>query len=160
MDTLEIFGVEYENATGIRATDENGVVQSYIRPSGSINITSNSTVNVTNYASAVVNVEGGGSSSDDFIITLSYNDSTELWEPDCTFSEIQTAYSNDKNIIVVAEDGLPTVCFYNDTEEEFYYLVDEDGLMDNVSYLTKKVYLYTSNSLEMIEEIEYSNAVP
>ena len=30
--TLEIFGVEYANAIGIKATDENGVVQAYIQP--------------------------------------------------------------------------------------------------------------------------------
>ena len=59
-DTLEIFGVEYPNATGIKATDDNGVVQKFIRPQGSTAITTNGTHDVTSYASAVVNVSGGG----------------------------------------------------------------------------------------------------
>lgn len=35
-----------------------------------------------------------------FIVTLSYNQQTELWEPDCTFSEVQDAYTNGQDIVV------------------------------------------------------------
>lgn len=63
MDTLEIFGVEYQNVTGIKATDDNGVVKSYIRPEGNISITENgNNIDVSGYATASVNVSGGGSS--------------------------------------------------------------------------------------------------
>jgi hypothetical protein len=38
-DDLVVFGQEYENVTGIKATDDNGQVQTYIKPEGTINIT-------------------------------------------------------------------------------------------------------------------------
>lgn len=43
---------------------------------------------------------GGG--GNDFVITVSWNSSTELWEPDCTFAEVQAAYAAGKNIVVDA----------------------------------------------------------
>lgn len=41
-----------------------------------------------------------GGESNDFIVTLSYNQSTEKWEPDKTYSEITTAYNGGLNIAV------------------------------------------------------------
>lgn len=59
-NTLEIFGVEYQNATGIKATDENGVVQAYIQPDGTKTITENGTgIDVRQFAAVDVNVSSG-----------------------------------------------------------------------------------------------------
>ena len=59
-DTLEIFGVEYPNATGIKATDDNGVVRAFIRPTGTKSISANGAgIDVTNYASVDVAVPSG-----------------------------------------------------------------------------------------------------
>lgn len=58
-DTLEIFGVEYPNATGIKATDDGGTVRTFIRPVGTKNITSNGTSDVTAYATVSVAVPSG-----------------------------------------------------------------------------------------------------
>ena len=56
--TLEVFGVEYTNVAGIKATDDNGNTITYteggITPTGNINITSAGTTDVTNYATATV----------------------------------------------------------------------------------------------------------
>ena len=61
-DTLEIFGTEYTNVTGIKATDDNGNVLSYIRPQGAISITENgNNIDVAQYATANVSVSGGSS---------------------------------------------------------------------------------------------------
>ena len=58
-DTLEIFGTEYTNVTGIKATDDNGNVLSYIRPQGAISITENgNNIDVSQYATANVSVSG------------------------------------------------------------------------------------------------------
>ena len=55
-DTLEIFGAEYSGVTGIKATDSNSQVKTYIRPQGSETKTTNGTYDVTNLASLVVAV--------------------------------------------------------------------------------------------------------
>lgn len=53
-DTLEIFGTEYSGVTGIKATDNNGNIKTYVRPQGNINITSSGETNVSEYATATV----------------------------------------------------------------------------------------------------------
>lgn len=53
-DTLEIFGTEYTGVTGIKATDDNSGTKVYIRPQGTVSITSSGTTDVTQYASASV----------------------------------------------------------------------------------------------------------
>lgn len=56
-DTLEIFGVEYTGVTGIVATDDNDIDQTYIRPQGTKSITANGTgIDVVEYASVDVSV--------------------------------------------------------------------------------------------------------
>ena len=54
LDTLEVFGVEYTNVAGIKATDDNGNTKTYIRPQGSVAITQAGSTDVTNYATATV----------------------------------------------------------------------------------------------------------
>ena len=58
-ESLKIFGQTYTGVTGIKVTDTNNVVQTYIKPEGTLSITQNGTANVTNYASVSVNVSGG-----------------------------------------------------------------------------------------------------
>lgn len=56
MDTLEIFGLEYTNVTGFKATDDNGNILTYIRPNGTLTITNVGTVDVSSYASVTVSI--------------------------------------------------------------------------------------------------------
>ena len=53
-DTLEIFGTEYSGVTGIKATDDNDNVKTYIRPQGTKTIDSSGTTDVTTYENASV----------------------------------------------------------------------------------------------------------
>lgn len=62
-DTLEIFGLEFQNATGIKAKDDNDTTLAFIRPQGTKSITENGTADVTEYASVDVQVSGGGDQS-------------------------------------------------------------------------------------------------
>lgn len=56
-DTLEIFGEEFSGVTGIKATDDNSQIKTYIRPQGTISITNNGTgIDVSQYASADITV--------------------------------------------------------------------------------------------------------
>lgn len=72
-DTLKIFGVNYFEATGIKADDGNGNTLTFIRPTGTKSISANGTgIDITNYASVDVNV--GGSAP--VITSLSVSPST------------------------------------------------------------------------------------
>ena len=53
-DTLEIFGTEYSGVTGIKATDSDNQTKTYIRPQGTIAISSSGNTDVTAYATASV----------------------------------------------------------------------------------------------------------
>ena len=57
LDTLEVFGTEYTNVAGFKATDDGGNTKTYIRPQGTISISANGTgIDVSTYASADVAV--------------------------------------------------------------------------------------------------------
>lgn len=56
-DTLEIFGTEYTNVAGFKATDDNNQTKTYIRPQGTKSISANGTgIDVTAYAAVDVAV--------------------------------------------------------------------------------------------------------
>lgn len=68
-DTLEIFGTEFTNVTGIKATDDQSGTKVYIRPQGTKSITQNGTgIDVTEYASVDVSVSGSGSSKNTQVV--------------------------------------------------------------------------------------------
>lgn len=57
LDTLEVFGTEYTNVKGFKATDDNGNTKTYIRPQGTKSISANgSGIDVTEYAAVDVAV--------------------------------------------------------------------------------------------------------
>ena len=59
-DTLEVFGHEFTNVAGIKAYDDNSQLKTYIRPQGTKSINASGTgIDVTEYASVDVNVQGG-----------------------------------------------------------------------------------------------------
>lgn len=87
-DTLEIFGVEYTGVTGIKATDDNDAIKTYVRPDGSTTITENGTVDVTQFASAIVNVAGVGSGLEYETGTLTL--SSDASTPIIMFSDTHT----------------------------------------------------------------------
>ena len=53
-DTLEIFGTEYTGVTGIKATDDNSQTKTYIRPQGTVTLSTLGNTDVTAYATATV----------------------------------------------------------------------------------------------------------
>lgn len=61
-DTLEIFGTEFTNVAGFKATDDNSQTKTYVRPQGTKSITENGTgIDVSAYASVDVAVSSGSS---------------------------------------------------------------------------------------------------
>lgn len=77
-----------------------------------------------------------GGTGNDFIVTLSYNSTSEKWEPDKTYSEIITAYNAEKNIAVKI-DG--TYSYQN---------VTADGIVDDIEGTL--VFLY--NVREIVDD--------
>lgn len=124
-DTLEVFGTEHTNVAGFKATDDNDNIKTYIRPQGAKSITANgNNIDVAAYATANVNVSGGGDNV--FLVTLSWDDDflpedaeePGAWVPDCTFAEIEAAYNAGKTITVdaSAESKVADGWYYDDEE--------------------------------------------
>lgn len=98
-ETLTIFGIDYPNTEGFKAKDDNG-----------------DTITYTN---------GGGGGSGGFIITVTFNSASQIWEPNKTFAEIQAAYNNGDVLVVNGVDGdgepLETSCGYSTLNSLFWY---------------------------------------
>lgn len=107
-DNLTIFGVDYTGVTGIKAKGTGNGTLTYIRPTGTKSITENGTgIDVAAYASVDVSVSGENSNI--FVVTLSYNNSTEMWEPDCTYAQAAAANTAGKTIVLDADEQSSTV---------------------------------------------------
>ena len=77
LDTLEIFGDEFTGVTGIKATDNNNQVKTYIRPQGNLAITSNTnSTDVTQYATVSVQVSSQAPTISSLSVTPSTSEQT------------------------------------------------------------------------------------
>lgn len=87
---------------------------------------------------------GGGGNT--FVVTVSYNDQTNMWEPDCTFQDLLDADSNNKEVLfkINEQDGGYEVAIGNNSGggqgiiTEWYYSV--------YSNYAEHVYVYIFNS--------------
>lgn len=121
-DTLQIFGTEYQNVTGIIATTPSKSDLTYVRPQGTKSITENGTgIDVTNYASVDVNVSGGGG----FLVTITRN-SGRTGAMDKTWGEIKAAL--DAGIAPVIHDVMNGSSLYT---TQIYVSVDEKSIVIN-----------------------------
>lgn len=69
-----------------------------------LSVTSNGTYTApsgTAYSPVTVSVPAVDST---LVVTLSYNESTEMWEPDCTYAEAYAAYQDGKDIVFVTTE--------------------------------------------------------
>lgn len=143
-DTLEIFGVEYTGVAGIKATDDNDQIKTYIRPQGTKSISANGTgIDVSSYATANVSVP-----QNSFVITLEWNNSTERWEPNKTYVEIASAYQNELEIGLVCDTGNLAGCLFDDEENLFAYYVEQTVDETNYNYMTVRYFMLTANGIE------------
>lgn len=131
--------------------------------SGTLSVTENGTVDVTNYASASVNVP----TSNDFVITLTYNDQTEMWEPDCTFAEALSAHQAGKTMVASAGDYNGAYITYanEDDNDLFYYVVyayfDEPNGTAYYNWGTDyQAYVWTSDGIDVDDEAKHYDTSP
>ena len=88
-----------------------------------------------------------------FVVTLSYNESTEMWEPDKTFAEIQAAHEAGKTIAVEVANGY--VSWEQHTEVARYEFVDAEALFA-YTILKYSAQTFVSNwATPVIEESVY-----
>ena len=83
--------------------------------------------------------EGGGGGGNEFVITYAWNDNDEIYEPDCTFAEVQSAYNDGKTLIGIGQ-GIAVTLYYNDNGEwsDLYTIIiynnDDEGIMYQDGY--------------------------
>lgn len=78
-DTLEIFGTEFTNVAGFKATDSNSQTKTYVRPEGTLPITSNgNNIDVSQYAAVNVNVSSGSSKNVQVLQSTSRTNASSL----------------------------------------------------------------------------------
>ena len=100
---------------------------------------------------------GGGST--DFLITVSWNSTSEKWEPDCTYSEAADAYDDGKTIVFATNDYDAAISdgIYNTARHRFYYRVtwyDYDA--DDNPFTVEDVYTYQQDDvLTLLDRIDY-----
>lgn len=120
--------------------------------SGTKSITQNGTgIDVAEYASVDVAVPG----STDFIVTVSYNSSTQKYEPDCTFAEVSAAYAAQKTIVVAAikRTGIDAVSadgsyWYDGPGDEWLdYRVFEKYQENGIYYTREQFYIFNQDEL-------------
>lgn len=102
LDTLEIFGQEFTNVTGIIATDNNDTEKTYIRPQGTKSISENGTgIDVAEFASVDVTVQN---SPDIPTFTIQVDGDVGLISCDKTYAECY-ALVNTGDLRAFGEDG-------------------------------------------------------
>ena len=134
LDTLEIFGDEFTNVTGIKATNNNNQTKTYIRPQGTKSITNNGTnIDVASYATANVSV----TNPTQHTIHLEFSDETDtditVYYNDSFFGSAITAYEpttwtyNNKTVYVAQLDN---ITWYDATPSAETWETVYDGNLD------------------------------
>lgn len=87
---------------------------------GTTSITQNGTYDVAQYADAVVSVPDST-----FVVNVSWNSSTDRWEPDCTWAEVNAAAQAGKEIVAVGpmDEMVAADCEWNSSDGSLYYIV-------------------------------------
>lgn len=106
-------------------------------------------------------ITGTASGGSEFIITLTKNASTGIWEPDCTYAEMYAAYTGGKTIAVVTDAGAPTQIHIN-TEPSFNcaYTVDDDlvDISTGTYGINSRIFSWTSAGVSLLDEFPMYDA--
>lgn len=98
-------------------------------------------------------VDGIDTSGSNYVVTLSYNDQTEMWEPDCTYAEVSAAYQAGKDIVAAVdlyETDATADSFYQSSNNAFIYCVH----YPRGERFVGAIYVLTSSGLEEDETWE------
>lgn len=95
---------------------------------------------------------GGGS---EFIITLTKNSTTGIWEPDCTYAEMYAAYTGGKTIAVVTDTEVAAaIVINNDPIFTCTYIVDDDfsDTSTGTYGINSQIFRWTSTGVSLQSE--------
>lgn len=122
-------------------------------PTGTINITQNGTTDVSSYASANVQVPQTGT---DFIVTVSWNSSTSKYEPDCTMSQLWSAFQAGKTIAVATTqpDEETADGFWAD-DELYVYFVRVTANTATINRIEQIIYVWSTTGITVDSDTYY-----
>ena len=154
-DSLQIFGTSYPGVTGIKATDTNNIVQTYIRPQGTLSVTANGTgIDVTEYAAINVNVSGDGVSWETVKASGSHNIATEDGTHYYILINNYTTPITSNETYRVTWNGTQYICQTKVTDISLVYdgyTFGNQYIEDNTQSDTEEPFLfYRSNSTTLI----------
>lgn len=122
-------------------------------PTGTINITQNGTTDVSAYASANVQVP---QTETNFIVTVSWNSTTSKYEPNCTMSQLWSAFQAGKTIAVTTSqpDEETADGFWAD-DEIFVYFVRATANTQTINRLRQIIYVWTTSSITVDSDVYF-----
>ena len=112
------------------------------------------------YTAAGVKTAGTGSGGGaDFLVTLSWNSNTEMWEPDATYSEMADAYDNGKTVAFMTDNIIDAVAdgYYDSYIHKFIYSVRYwaiDSVLD-VDIVREDIYVLGQNEFGIDDRVDY-----
>lgn len=149
-------GNVWQDAQGyVHLDDEGGGSSVDVEP---LSVTTNGTYTApagTAYSPVTVNVSGGGN---DFVVTLSYNSQTDMWEPDKTFAQASTAYSGGKTIAFVSDPIWACAWFVaNESPLVLGYVVHDEKSSMSGTYYDEQIYIWDSSGITLDESTPLYN---
>lgn len=118
----------------------------YIVPTGTKSIAANGTgIDVTEYASVDVAVPAQDNT---FVVTVSGNEQTGMWEPDCTYAEVLAAVTAGKEIVMRVGEGYNATadCEWDSSSQRLVYSV---FYASGSTQVYQDVYLLSSSGLNL-----------
>lgn len=100
----------------------------------------------------IILTDVSGSGATDFVVTLSWDSTEQMWMPDKTLSEIYDAFSDGLNIVVVSGATSGTVRVYGEYEQYYNalsYFVD----VLNGNEITEIEYAYDPNGVREVDRV-------
>ena len=124
------------------------------------------------FVNAIESINGdGGDSGNEFVVTIIYDDDSETFIPNCTYSEIEDACNNGKSISVVGEPEMFDYCNegiygrYNaETQSLEYTVIYYASEADSHKKLVRR-HVFTADGVDVFAEDDMyqpqdANAVP